>query len=170
MGLYILRHPETLHNQAKVFPDYSPVAYSKRGEEQLRSLMATDFKIEHIFSSPIKRAKRMALALAPKYQLEVVVDDRLREIDLGQFGGLTFEQVEARFPELIPEWMENPWDFQYPGGEAYPELVARVEAFLAELPDHSLICSHQAVCQVIAAKFDDQRPVATGEWRYYARK
>lgn len=167
MSLILIRHPETLHNQAKVFPDYTDVSYSLVGEDQLERVLAQDFRPDHIFSSPIDRALRMAELLGEKYQLKVTVDDRLREIDLGLFGGLQFNQVKERFPELMEEWMSDPWHFVYPEGEGYPQLKDRVLAFLNEIPKNSLICTHQAVCQIIAAQYGDERPMKTGEWRYY---
>ena len=167
MGLILIRHPETEHNKAKVFPDYAHAPYTPAGESQLADVLAQDFAVSHIYSSPLTRALTMARRLGEKYAIDVRVDDRLREIDLGWFAGLTFDQVEATFPELMGQWMSDPWHFQYPQGEAYPDLIARVEAFLDDLLPDSIVCTHQAVCQVITAQFGDERPMKTGEWRYY---
>jgi len=168
MGLIVIRHPETEQNRAKVFPDYTDAAYTATGQRQLEAILAEDFKADHIFSSPLSRATRLAGALAKKYSIDFTIDERLREIDLGHFAGLSFEEIKRYYPNLIGPWMADPWHFQYPRGESYPQLKQRVLSFLETVPKASILCTHQAVSHVIALEFGDDKPLATGEWRQYA--
>lgn len=167
MALILIRHPETEQNQAKVFPDYTDAPYTKTGLNQLHAVLQPDFSVKHIYSSPLGRALRMAEKLGEKYDLEVVIDERLREIDLGHFAGLTYQEIERYYPDMITDWMADPWHFKYPAGESYPDLKHRVLEFMKHVSTDSIICTHQAVSQVIAAEFGDEEPLETGEWRVY---
>ncbi len=65
--------------------------------------------------------------------LTVTVDERLRELDFGEIEGLTYEEVERTRPELYRRWMEQPTEVEFPGGESYATLAARVRAAIDEL-------------------------------------
>jgi alpha-ribazole phosphatase/probable phosphoglycerate mutase len=54
----------------------------------------------------------------------------LREIDFGDFEGLTYDEIAARYPELYRQWMERPTEVRFPNGESFCEMRGRVlEAF-----------------------------------------
>ena len=61
------------------------------------------------------------------------VDDRLRELDFGQFEGRTYEEIEREHPEFFRSWMETPTLVRFPGGESYAELRERVSAALDDI-------------------------------------
>lgn len=74
-------------------------------------------KIDCIYSSPLSRCLDLAKEIAPGHGLEVVVDDRLREIDLGRWDGETYKEIFERDGEILRDWTRDPTSVAIPGGE-----------------------------------------------------
>ncbi|KKL10866.1 hypothetical protein LCGC14_2551510, partial [marine sediment metagenome] len=55
------------------------------------------------------------------------VDD-LREVDFGEWEGLSFDEICREFGEESKEWFANPNAFRFPGGESVEEFTSRVSA------------------------------------------
>jgi alpha-ribazole phosphatase/probable phosphoglycerate mutase len=50
----------------------------------------------------------------------------LREIDFGDFEGLAYDEIAARYPDLYRQWMETPTEIQFPNGESFSAMRSRV--------------------------------------------
>lgn len=121
------------------------------GREQARALHATlaaaDWRPDTAVSGELVR-QREHLALATGGAPEPVVDPRLDEVDYGAWGGLTTEEIEARFgAESVAGWNERS---QVPAGAGWPEgrdeLVARAHDFARDVAagrfgERVLVCS-----------------------------
>lgn len=68
-------------------------------------------------------------------------DPRLREFNFGNWDGLTFEEVEARDPELSRSFWEHPGDLSAPEGDSWNSVAERVNAAVIDLlqTEHSNI-------------------------------
>ena len=82
-------------------------------------------------SSSAGRAIASADYLEQATQLTAARDDRLREIYLGKWQGLTREEAAERFPDEHDAWMRGE-DVRRGGGETYREVGARAGAALGE--------------------------------------
>ena len=114
--LVLVRHgepDESVHGRCYGRLD---VGLSRRGREQMERVrcLLRDAPVSLIYTSPRRRALESAHVLAAR-RWPVRVDDRLREIDLVEFEGLTYSQVAARFPQLYNEWMRSPTEVSFPG-------------------------------------------------------
>jgi len=65
--------------------------------------------------------------------MPVHVDERLREINFGQWEGLTTPEIEERFPEVAADWRANDGFHQFTDGETYVQMGERVVAALDEI-------------------------------------
>lgn len=90
-------------------------------------------QLASVVASPRLRTVQTAEPIARHGGLEVVTDERLRELDFGELEGLTYEEVERTRPELYRRWMETPTEVEFPDGESYPLLAARVRRAVDEL-------------------------------------
>lgn len=101
---------------------HSDIELSAEGKDQARSVAAdlSQISLQAAYSSDLRRAFDTALRIAKIHGLEVTVDERLREIDEGEWEGLTEAQIVHRWPQL---WEARHWS-QRPGGES-PEEVRR---------------------------------------------
>jgi alpha-ribazole phosphatase/probable phosphoglycerate mutase len=86
-------------------------------------------ELDAVYVSPRLRAVQTATALGGSR----VVDDRLRELDFGQFDGRTYDEIEREHPEFFRSWMETPTLVRFPGGESYAELRERVSVALDDI-------------------------------------
>jgi broad specificity phosphatase PhoE len=91
-----------------------------------------EIKFDTIYSSPLKRAYETAeIAGGTK---EVVKDERLTEMDFGEWEGKTRDEFTAEDPELWARWSRDPETTKAGGtGETAGELLARVNSFFSEL-------------------------------------
>ncbi len=129
------------------------VELSPRGLTQAANVarVLADVAIDAVYSSPRARALVTAAAL----QREVVTVGDLREIDFGAFEGLTYEDAEARYPDVYRTWMEQPTVVAFPGGESYPQLRERVRAAAAVIRrahGSALILAHGGTVRTLLAE------------------
>jgi broad specificity phosphatase PhoE len=111
------------------------VALSPRGREQAARLGAAlaGVDLAAVYASPRRRAVATATAVAEPHGLAVAPLDGLRELDFGELEGRTYAEIERERPELFRQWMDAPTTVEFPGGESYPRLRARVLAAFDEL-------------------------------------
>lgn len=88
--------------------------------------------ISAIYSSPRRRALESAHLLA-EARCAVNVDDRLGEIDFGDFEGVSYDDIARLFPALYDEWMTRPTAVMFPGGESFADMQARVSEALGDV-------------------------------------
>jgi alpha-ribazole phosphatase len=86
-------------------------------------------ELDAVSVSPRLRAVQTAAALGASR----TVDDRLRELDFGEFEGRTYAEIEREHPEFFRSWMEAPTLVRFPGGESYAELRERVAAAVSDI-------------------------------------
>jgi broad specificity phosphatase PhoE len=118
-----------------------------------------------VLSSPYRRAADTAL-LALGEELEVVVDERLRERDLGLFDGLTGRGIRSAYADEAKRRDKvGKFYYQPPSGESWADVVLRVRSLLADLRhgfDDARVWmfSHQAVImsfRYVLEGLDEQR-------------
>ena len=85
-----------------------------------------------LISSPMRRARATAGAIAARLGLPVEVDERLVEIHVGAWEGLLRSDLERTHPEVFTD---SEWLFRSPGGETYEDVMGRVGGWLAEQAD-----------------------------------
>jgi alpha-ribazole phosphatase len=79
-----------------------------------------------IYASPLSRALESARILAAVASRPVEVLADLREIDFGGFEGLSYDEIEGRYPDLYRQWMETPTQVRFPNGESFSGMRTRV--------------------------------------------
>lgn len=109
-----------------------------------------------VVSSPRVRARETAAMLADAVAAPVSVDARFAEIDFGDFEGRTYAEIEARHPQAFSTWMQSPTTMQFPGGESFAQMKARVlegvRTIRAAHPGAAIgLVSHGGVGRIIIA-------------------
>jgi len=149
MILLLARHGETDDNARKVFQGQGGGNLNARGRAQAERLGARLARsIDLIVSSDLARAHETAEHVARASGASVVLDRALREVDVGAWTGLSYEDVAARFPEEWSAWRTG-LDVPRGGGETYTGLAARITGALDRIArDHAgkrvLVVSHGA--------------------------
>jgi broad specificity phosphatase PhoE len=106
-----------------------------------------------LYSSPLKRAIDTARFISERIGLEPVVDDRLVELDYGQWEGKTLQEVMKSNPKTLRAWQADPGEVAPPGGESGLEAQQRVVLFLDSLAarypkGHVAVVFHKSVCRL----------------------
>lgn len=136
MELYLIRHPETIAPKGTCYgrTDF-PLKYPVEDTaDSTFSYLPPNF--DHFLSSPAPRAKKLANALLSKYnpnqnpsELAFNTDERLLEMDFGDWDGKLWEEIPRK--ETIP-WMKDFVNARTPNGEAFTDLIRRVDLFLED--------------------------------------
>jgi broad specificity phosphatase PhoE len=119
--LILLRHGVTEWNQRGRFQGHADVALTPLGQEQAASAAAALGPLEPtlVWSSDLARARATAEQVASATGLPITVDERLREIHVGDLQGLTHAEALERYGP-------GPWDYGAHGGESEDDVAARV--------------------------------------------
>jgi probable phosphoglycerate mutase len=136
----LLRHGRTAHNATGRIQGQLDVALDSVG--LARAAAVADVLAEAspyaVVSSDLSRARDTGLAVAARAGVSLTLDERLREISLGAWQGLTSEEAAAQFPEEHAAWRRGE-DVRRGGGETYHDAGLRaascIRSLLADLPD-----------------------------------
>ncbi|ORZ33500.1 6-phosphofructo-2-kinase-domain-containing protein [Catenaria anguillulae PL171] len=104
-----------------------------------------------VWTSTLKRTQQTA-AYLPYTKLAWKALD---ELDAGVCDGMTYEEIELKYPEDYLERDKDKFRYRYRGGESYHDVVVRLEPIIMELERQRniLIIGHQAVLRCIYAYF-----------------
>ncbi|MFH8785358.1 bifunctional RNase H/acid phosphatase [Streptomyces roseoverticillatus] len=127
----LLRHGETALTPQKRFsgsggsdPELSPVGLHQA--ERAGAALAARGTIQAVVSSPMRRCRETAAAVAVRLGLEVRVEDGLREADFGAWEGLTFAEVRERWPDDLDAWLASSKAAPTGGGESFAAVARRM--------------------------------------------
>lgn len=131
--IVLLRHGRTAWNVERRFQGSSDLPLDDVGVAQADAAATQLERVEPsiLLSSDALRAHQTAEALATSIGVEIRADARLREADLGDWEGLTRDEVERRFPREYLAWRHGV-DIRRGGGETYVEVAARAQAAIGE--------------------------------------
>lgn len=152
--LWWVRHAPT---HAKTMVGWSDIAADVSDEPAFERLRAALPRDAAITSSPLKRAVDTAAKLAQGRRV-LPADPDLREIHFGEWEGLSFDQANARDPETLKAFWENPGDTAAPLGESWNALSYRVNRAADRLLDLTardiIVVAHfgAILCQVQRAR------------------
>ncbi|PSN92186.1 hypothetical protein B9Q08_01710 [Candidatus Marsarchaeota G2 archaeon ECH_B_SAG-M15] len=129
--VYCVRHAETEANVSNFFPTHD-TKLTPRGYRQAEFLAGnlTGIGIEAIYSSPTVRTMETASIIASKLGIDVTVEHRLREVELGELAGRSYVEIRSSDPFWYREYFT---DEQKYGVEKFSDLMQRVVKFVEEL-------------------------------------
>jgi alpha-ribazole phosphatase/probable phosphoglycerate mutase len=156
LRLYLIRHGEVEGATEGKLLGRTDSALSARGLEQSDQVadQLSKVQLSAIYSSDLQRARLTAEAIAKCSDLKVEQNSAWREIDMGQWEGLTIELVHREAPELVAQLFDDPASFKYPGGESFAAFTARIQKTLEHLlwthqGDEVALVTHGGVCRAI---------------------
>ncbi|MFC8227156.1 bifunctional RNase H/acid phosphatase [Streptomyces sp. NPDC057287] len=129
----LLRHGETALTPEKRFSGSggSDPELSDTGRHQAAcaaEAFAAQGTVQEIVSSPLRRCRETAQAVADRLGLEVRIEEGLRETDFGVWEGLTFAEVRERYGSDLTAWLASSDAAPTGGGESFAEVEERVSA------------------------------------------
>lgn len=172
-SVWLVRHGQTRHNLERRYLSHSDSPLTAYGEAQTRALAERLRRIPFgvAIASPSGRTRLAAQAIvAGRRGVTVVEDPAWVEVDHGRWEGLTYREVQARYPdEARARWAAGP-DGRAAGGESLAEAAARVTAaWGALLRDHRggrvLVATHATPIQLVLCACLGLPPAEHWRWR-----
>jgi broad specificity phosphatase PhoE len=136
--LYLLRHAATEANLARPprlqgRKHNPPLArLGIRQAEATRDFLAIR-PIEHCYCSPLLRAVQTAAIVAAPHGLSPIPLEALTECDVGRWEGQDWQTIRYLDAETYQQFLANPAEPGYPGGESFQEVYGRVATALEEI-------------------------------------
>lgn len=155
--IYLFRHGEVI-NPNGVFYGQQDVKLSRTGRSQSRQA-AENFRhagISGVFSSDLSRCRFMAETIADFHHISPVFYPDLREVDFGRWTGLSWQEIDRKFPGAFARRMHDLKGFRPPGGENLADVQqriwTRVQAVISSCRHQSAaIISHGGTNRVLLA-------------------
>jgi broad specificity phosphatase PhoE len=150
--LLLLRHGETALSIQRRYSGRGDPELTARGHDQaegaalrLAEPEASGFApdgVAAVLTSPLRRARQTAAAVADALDVPLEVRDALTETDFGGWEGLTFTEAAERDPQLHARWLGDE-HVPPPGGESFADVGRRLagerDAILAAYPGATVV-------------------------------
>jgi isoleucyl-tRNA synthetase/bisphosphoglycerate-dependent phosphoglycerate mutase len=176
-----VRHGES---EANVKPRYQGKVpgtdLTERGREQAKrtaELLAgsSPFPVAIIYSSPLARARQTAEILAEQTGAQIVIDERLREVDFGEYEGKTIDFSDLailkarRALKLASNTPESVYHFE--GMETWAQVQKRLQSFFDDilprhLGEHVVVVTHADPIQNIRHLLTKEDPIKLSHQPY----
>jgi alpha-ribazole phosphatase len=146
-SLFLVRHAEPAITGVLLGALDPPL--SQAGRKHAATIL-NSVNLAIVYSSPMLRALQTAQSIAGGAPIEIL--DDLREISHGDWDGLTWNEIEARDPELAARKLADWRGVTAPRGEPWCEFATRVTRALERIrrgPRPAAIVAHAAVNQLL---------------------
>lgn len=120
LELIMVRHGATDRNNSGIYYGWTDTPLNKTGKEQALKLHHKLIKepINRIYTSTLSRAQMTAQIIKGNRDLCIVERENLREINFGEWEGLSHTQIEQKEPVLYKMWCDDWTGYCIPGGES----------------------------------------------------
>lgn len=173
MYLYLVRHGQSEGNVLRTFHGQTDYPLTEKGREQAETVA------EKLRGIPFSRCCASDLARAWE-TAQICVEGRgimpeacpgLREQFVGDIEGLTWEQMEQRYPDILHPYIEDWFNVTPPGGESPGEMAARVGACVDDIVqrgEDTLVVAHYGTMtlMMLHLKLICPKQAFTPEWAF----
>jgi broad specificity phosphatase PhoE len=161
--LLLARHGQSTWNAVGRWQGRADPPLSELGQRQAEAVAAnllagpaSEPPVDRVWCSPLQRARETAEIIGRVLQLEVAIDERVQEIDAGEWTGMTRAEIDEAWPGYLDEHRRPP------GFESHDHLLARALEGLHEIVGHRdgragetvLVVTHGGVIRVLERHLD----------------
>ncbi len=155
MQIILVRHGQTEWNTGRVYRGRADVGLDEVGIKQAELLgkYLGAFKLDAVYSSPLKRAFDTAIALTQYQAIDVQVSNALMDFDYGKWQGLSDDEARRSYPALHRRWHARPHLVTMPGGESLADVRKRaltaVNEAVSRYDGCVVLVSHRVVNKIL---------------------
>ena len=147
MGQIIfLRHGQAKNNTDRILAGRTPgVPLTDTGIKQAKQTgkLLEDMNISAIYSSPIQRAKHTAEIVGEHNSVDVTIDDRLIELDMGKFTGVPYDEIFTNHGNVFMKFYNGELEIAHNGVETFADVKKRVlgivDHVIEKHPDQNVV-------------------------------
>jgi len=156
--IILVRHGECEGNIKRMFRGRADFPLNERGLTQAKDLgrELKNFPIKYIYSSPLYRARQTAEAIGQQCGVEIKIEERFNNIELGSWEGRFMKEIAEQYPEEWKLWVYNPEKLKVKDMETLYDVQKRAKACLDSLisahkGETLAVVSHRAVLKPLIA-------------------
>ncbi len=153
--IWLIRHGAVCTTGPHRFIGQTDLALSGEGREQCHAMgeFLRTKNISRVLSSPLLRCRQTTAIITGSLDCPATFHDALREIDLGQWEGMSVTEVKERYPGAYEARGRDMAHFRPPGGESFTDLYLRARPVLqsclqTDAEDVALV-THAGVIRVL---------------------
>ena len=147
MGQIIfLRHGQAKNNTERILAGRTEgIPLTDTGVEQAKHTaeLLKHMNISAIYSSPIQRAKHTAEIVGEHNSLDVTIDDRLIELDMGKFTGMPYDEIFNSHGNVFMKFYKGELEIAHNGVETFVDVKKRVlgivDHIIEKHPDENIV-------------------------------
>ena len=167
MGQIIfLRHGQAKNNTERILAGRTEgVPLTDIGIKQAEHTaeLLEHMNISTIYSSPIERAKHTAEIAGKHNSLDVTIDDRLNELDMGKFTGMPYDDIFKSHGNVFMKFYNGELEIAHNGVETFPDVKKRilgiVDHVIEKHPDENvLLVTHMDPIKAMLSTVIDLSP------------
>ncbi|MEA4847552.1 MAG: alpha-ribazole phosphatase [Clostridiaceae bacterium] len=154
--IYLIRHGETEMNIKGVYYGWTDCGLSEKGIMQAEDLadILSDVCFDAVISSSLSRAVETATIVSGYDPDDIIKDDRLRELNFGDWEGIHYSELKEKHKEAWEKWGSDWKNTPPPGGESFFEIYIRVKSSIEDIlkeykGKRVLIVSHHGTMRII---------------------
>ena len=172
MGQVIfLRHGQAKNNTERILAGRTEgIPLTERGIQQAEhtAQLLEHMNISAIYSSPIQRAKHTAEIVGNHNSLDVQIDDRLIELDMGKFTGMPYDEIFSSHGNVFMKFYNGELEIAHNGVETFSEVKKRVngivEHVLEKHPNENVVLvTHMDPIKAMLSSIFELTPTALFE-------
>ena len=156
-----IRHGATLYTEEnRLFDEENYPPINESGREEMDKISSwiknKGLKADKIYCSSSLRTIQSTRILSKKIKQDFEILNTLKSRRAGLWSGLTFNQIEEKFPHMLNEYHKNPETFWAPDGENTQSLNLRVKEDLDKIIENNtgnrlIIITHGEIIQAAIA-------------------
>ena len=128
-SLIFLRHGQAKNNTERRLAGRTPgIPLTENGIDQAQKIatFVEHMNVSTIYSSPIDRAKHTAEIVGQHNSLDVSLDDRLIELDMGKFTGMKYDEIFSSHGNVFLKFYQGEIEIAHNGVETFEEVKRRI--------------------------------------------
>ncbi len=138
-SIIFLRHGQAKNNTERVLAGRTPgVPLTEEGVDQSEKAakFLEEMNITTIYSSPIERAKNTAEIVGKHNSIDVRIDDRLIELDMGKFTGKPYDEIFSSHGNVFMKFYRGELEIAHNGVETFEEVKKRIRDMVDHVIDN----------------------------------
>jgi probable phosphoglycerate mutase len=144
--IIFLRHGQAKNNTDRILAGRTPgVPLTDVGIKQAEQTakLLEDMNISAIYSSPIQRAKHTAKIVGDHNSVDVTIDDRLIELDMGKFTNIPYDEIFNSHGNVFMKFYNGELEIAHNGVETFADVKKRVlgivDHVIEKHPDENVV-------------------------------
>lgn len=157
MKIFLIRHGQTDYNKNSKLQGRIDIELNRTGLNQSEILgkRLSTYGLTKIYTSDLKRAVQTAKVIEKHTGADVCSTPLLREIDMGDWQGLNWDQIKQNYPKYYADWSQYTTDMPYPGGECGKSVIKRFQTLISQIElsdyDNLVMVTHSGLIKTVVS-------------------